>query len=225
MKAVIGGIKGGTGKTLAATNLVAMLHLAGRKVLLVDADDQASAAEFCDQRAQLGRGTLRCVRLSGAAVREQVRVLAADFDDVIIDTGGRDTASQRAALSVADVVLLPFQPGNFDLWTLDKVLSLLGEIRAVNPGLRALAYVSRGLPSGTDNADARALLAEADGIDLLDVTIGNRKAFNAAAGEGLSIVELPGRSADAKGAAEMLALYRGLFGVEWTRLQEAVPTR
>jgi chromosome partitioning protein len=40
MIALIGGEKGGTGKTTLATNLAAKRVLAGRDVLLVDADAQ-----------------------------------------------------------------------------------------------------------------------------------------------------------------------------------------
>ncbi|WP_460972958.1 hypothetical protein [Spirosoma migulaei] len=32
------------------------------------------------------------------------------YDHIVIDTGGRDTTSQRAALSVADVAMIPFAP-------------------------------------------------------------------------------------------------------------------
>ena len=46
----VGGIKGGSGKSLGATNLAIMRRLAGFDALLVDADDQKSASEFVAQR-------------------------------------------------------------------------------------------------------------------------------------------------------------------------------
>lgn len=208
----VGGIKGGGGKSVTATNLIVMRRLAGVDALLVDADEQGSAAEFADQRAALERGTIPCVRLNGKAVREQVRQLAPRYADIIIDTGGRDTASQRAALSVSDLALLPFQPGNFDLWTKETVEALIEEVRTINPGLRALAYISRGLSQGTDNAQARELLATSAVLELAEVTLVNRKAVNSATGEGLAVVELQGRARDPKAEAEMRALYRAVFG-------------
>ena len=51
------------------------------------------------------------------------------YADIIIDAGSRDTAGLRAALTVADVALVPFQPRSFDLWTLDKVISLITEAK------------------------------------------------------------------------------------------------
>jgi chromosome partitioning protein len=54
-------------------------------------------------------------------VRTETQWLAGKYDDVIIDTGGRDTASRRAALTVAEVLLVPCLPRSFDIWTLEKV--------------------------------------------------------------------------------------------------------
>src|SRR5918997_2592123 len=110
---VVGGIKGGTGKITIATNLAVLRSQAGHDVLLVDADEQGSAAEFSEQRNALHPDlpAFTCVRLAGTSVRSELRRLAPRYQDVIIDTGGRDTTSQRAALTVADVMLIPFPPG------------------------------------------------------------------------------------------------------------------
>lgn len=205
-----GGLKGGGGKSTAATNLAIMRMKAGRKVLLVDADEQRSASEFVEQREALGHGTLPCVQLVGQNVVAQLRALAPNYDDMIVDTGGRDTQSQRSALLASDILLLPFQPGNYDLWTVAQVERLIGDIKSVNEKLRALAYISRGYPVGSDNGDAAAMLRKSDVITFLDVTIIGRKAFNMSAGEGLAVVEMP--KADKKAVAEIEQLYRAVFG-------------
>jgi chromosome partitioning protein len=57
-------------------------------------------------------------------------------------------------------VLLPFAPRGPDLWTIDAAVELIGEIRAVNESLRALALVNRADPIGNDNAEAEAAFAE-----------------------------------------------------------------
>ena len=41
------------------------------------------------------------IKLTGAAVRTETLRLREKYQDIIIDTGGRDTISQRAALTVA----------------------------------------------------------------------------------------------------------------------------
>ena len=46
MIVVVGGIKGGSGKTTVATNLAIIQAVNGRDVLLIDADDQETASDF-----------------------------------------------------------------------------------------------------------------------------------------------------------------------------------
>jgi chromosome partitioning protein len=183
---VVGGIKGGSGKSTIATNLAVLRSQIGHDVLLVDADEQGSAAEFSEQRSVLhpDRPTFTCVRLVGASVRSELRRLAPRYQDVIIDTGGRDTTSQRAALTVADVMLIPFPPGSFDLWTVRQVSKLIEEMHAAHD-FDALAVLNRGEPRGSDNQDALGLLRDATAFRTLDASLGSRKAFKTAAGEGL----------------------------------------
>jgi chromosome partitioning protein len=206
----VGGIKGGGGKTTAATNLAVMRRLGGFDVLLIDADEQRSASEFVSQREALGHGLIPCVQLVGAAVRTQVRQLAPRYADIVIDTGGRDTASQRAALTVSDVMLVPFQPGNFDLWTLEQVERLVEEVRSVNETLDAYCFISRGYAAGADNQQAAELLRNSAVLRFLDAPVIGRKAFNTASGEGLAVVESKPR--DAKAISEIQRLYDAVFG-------------
>ena len=57
MITVIGGIKGGSGKTTLATNL-SVMRSAHTKVLLVDADEQKSASDWSQQRDHIMIPTL-----------------------------------------------------------------------------------------------------------------------------------------------------------------------
>src|SRR5215467_5104960 len=121
MVLVIGRTKGGSGKTLLATNLTVFRAGEGHDVLLIDADEQGSAMDFTRQRQQRmkdGPG-YTAIQTREADVAVQVRQMAQKYDDIIIDVGGRDTASQRAALAVAQTLLIPFSPTSVDLWTAD----------------------------------------------------------------------------------------------------------
>jgi chromosome partitioning protein len=210
----VGGIKGGSGKTTVATNLAIMRALAGRDVLLIDADDQETATDFTalrtERRAE-GAG-YTSIKLTGPAVLTETRKLSAKYDDVVIDTGGRDTASQRAALAVSDVLLVPFVPRSFDVWTIEKVAALVEEMRTANPQLRAFTFINRADSRGSDNSDAGDILKDTTALTLIDATLGQRKAFGNAAAEGVAITEL--KQPDPKATSEIRALYEKVFDTD-----------
>ena len=204
----IGGIKGGSGKTTIATNWTVLLSASGRDVILVDADDQETATDFTAWRNERmgGNAGYTAIQLREHAVRTEVIKLKDKYDDIVIDTGGRDTASQRAALTVADVYLIPFIPRSFDVWTVEKVETLIDEIRVVNPDLKAFAFLNRADPRGTDNAEATECLQESPAFSFLFAPLGNRKAFSNAAAQGMGVTEIKPR--DRKAVTELKTLFK-----------------
>lgn len=210
----IGGIKGGSGKTTVATNLAVMRSLAGKDILLIDADDQETATDFTalrNSQKQDGAG-YTSIKLNGAAVRTETLRLTSKYDDIIIDTGGRDTTSGRAALSVANVALIPFVPRSFDIWTLDKVNALVEEMKTVNPNLQAFAFLNRTDAKGQDNREAAALLQESSHLGFISPALGMRKAYSNAGAAGLAVTEL--KPADPRASAEISILYKYVFDMK-----------
>jgi chromosome partitioning protein len=205
---VIGGIKGGSGKTTIATNLAVMRSLVS-KVLLVDADEQKSAWDWSQQRDERSKKPScrsRCfvtVCMYGKSIYSNLNKLKEDYDDIIVDTGGRDTTSQRAALCIANKLILPFKPSSIDIWTLGPIKQIINE--CVNPNLKAYGLISQADPSGKDNQEALEIVKEYSEIIPLNCTIGNRKSFRNAASEGLGICEL--HPQDKKACQEMQILY------------------
>ena len=213
----VGGIKGGSGKTTVATNLTIMLSLMGRKVLLVDADDQGSATDFTAARneAMDDKAGYTAIRLFEDAVRREVLNFADTFDDIVIDTGGRDTKNQRSAMVVSDVYLVPFVPGSYDIWTIDQVEQLIGEIRAVNPDLRAYVFVNKGDHEGHYNEQASEVLRESEELAFLPESLGNFKVYRHSTALGQSIVEYKPRHT--KAITELCTLFdRVVEGLEKT---------
>lgn len=209
---VVGGIKGGSGKTTVATNL-AVMSAKERDVLLIDADDQETATDFTVLRnATLPAGAgYTSIKLTGPAVRTETQRLAAKYDTIIIDTGGRDTTSQRAALSIATLLLAPFVPRSFDIWTLDKVSALVEEMRSANPRLAAYVFINRADPRGQDNTDTADALSESQALHFVPTPLGSRKAYSNAAAQGLGVIEL--RPQDPKATEEISTLYQRVFNI------------
>jgi chromosome partitioning protein len=64
--------------------------------------------------------------------------LVSKYGEIVIDVGGRDTGSLRAALTVADAIPVPFQPRSVDLWAGEQIAALVSEAKLLNE--RLLAY-------------------------------------------------------------------------------------
>jgi len=206
-------VKGGVGKTTIAVNVAVQRSRAGRNVLLVDADEQSTASGFTSQRAEtLGDPGYTCVKLSGADVRTQVLRMEGNYDDVVIDAGGRNTDSLRAALTIAEVAVAPFQPRSFDIWTLQTIGELVATARVYNPNLVAWAIINCADPTGANNEQAVEALSGAEAITYLDCPIGRRVAFPNASSDGLAVTEL--KRWDAKAPADLAALIKAIFPKE-----------
>ena len=125
----------------------------------------------------------------------------------MIDVGGRDTGSLRAALTVADTLLVPVQPRTFDVWSVEQMAEFVREARAVNDKTARACCPQRRRFRRQGQRRGRRRLADADGIVCLDVRVVRRKAFPNAAARGRSIVEQAGQ--DPKAATELAALVAG----------------
>lgn len=208
----IGGIKGGSGKTTVAVSLAVMLAGKKRKVLLVDADKQATATEFTQWRTEtLGHTGFVSIQLSDMRVRNEVLKLKSDYDDIVIDAGGRDTASQRAALAVSDIFIAPFAPKSFDIWTLEQVVQLVQEMQIANPDIQLYALLNKVDYNEKDIKDARAYIEELGVLKVLKATLHERKAFANAAAAGLAVTEY--KPINEKAIAELKALFKEILAL------------
>lgn len=209
---LVGGEKGGVGKSLIAVSLATMRALEGYDVLVIDADRQASATLWSNIRvADQIRPAVACVEKTGDALGAAVKDLATRYDDVVIDAGGQDSVELRAGLTVADVVLFPLGYGVFDLGTLDKLAELVDLVKPINPGLIAKVLVNRAEthPNMKEAQTAQDVIGEYANLDLLRVVMRNRIAFSRALEQGRCALEL--KPQDEAAIAELTGVYEGVF--------------
>lgn len=197
--------KGGVGKTTMALNLAAARALDGRDVLAVDGDRQGSLIAALANRED-GPAIAAAHYSEGQLLRQQVTMARERYSDIIIDAGGRDNTALRAALMLADLVIIPFQPRSFDVWALDDMSALLAEARAARD-IRAVAFLAMADSRGHDNDDAAG--ATPEGIEYLATPVGRRKSIADAAGRGRGILEEASR--DPKATMEIRRLVAAVF--------------
>jgi chromosome partitioning protein len=139
---LLGGEKGGTGKSTLATNMAVHLTRAGRDVLLLDADRQGTASNWTTERAEHQKlPQVVCVQRYGNLF-QTVKDLARRYQEVIIDAGGRDSEELRSAMVIANKFYSPFRPSQGDLWTAEHLASLVTMARGLNPSLEVFAVLS-----------------------------------------------------------------------------------
>ena len=209
---LIGGEKGGTGKTTLAVNLAAMRALQGRDVLVIDTDIQASASYWAQTRDEAGvKPRVACIQKFGKGLQTEVRDLATRYQDLVIDAGGRDSVELRSALVVAERVYIPIQPSQFDIWTLGRMDDLVKTAQGFNPDLQAWVVISRAStnPSVSEVTEAQSLLADFEHLSLSPAVIRDRIVYRKAARDGLSVEEQ--KPTDPKALDEMQALFQEVF--------------
>jgi chromosome partitioning protein len=209
---LIGGEKGGTGKTTIATNLAAMRAKVKKDTILIDTDKQSTASYWCFKREESGMyPRITSVQKFGKTVRTEVLALKEKYDDVIIDAGGRDSEELRGAMLVADIALIPLRPSQFDLWTLSRINDLVAEVKDINEKLRAFVCLNQlsANPVVKEANEAKEFFTDFQNISLAQSTICERISFRKAAILGASVLELEQK--DNKAIDEMNQLYKEMF--------------
>lgn len=219
MVVLIGGEKGGTGKSSLATNLAASRADAGHDLILVDTDKQGSASHWVATREEqdASLAPVPCVQVFKKRVTAQVQELSDRYDDIVIDAGGRDSVELRAALVVADRLFVPLQPSQFDMWTIERMNDLIEQAQAINPDLQGWAVINRASPNPvvTESEEAQEVLEEFDNIAYSGIVIHERIAFRRAVRSGRSVFEMG--DPDPKACRELSALYEAIYDQSLTR--------
>jgi hypothetical protein len=105
-------------------------------------------------------------------VREPTRLESnvTEFVDV-------DTSSLRAALTVADILVVPVLPATFDVWSLDPPQELIHEAREINRPLRAIVILNAADAQGRDNEEPAAIIRDKEGFDTSLIRLCGAKRF------------------------------------------------
>jgi chromosome partitioning protein len=209
---LIGGEKGGPGKTTIATNLAAIRTAELEDVLLVDTDKQPTASYWCSLREDKSiTPRVSSIQKYDKAVRTEILELKKKYTDIIIDAGGRDSPELRGALLVCDKAIFPLRPSQFDLWTLGRLNLLVETASEINEDLKAFVVINQASPNPAvkEAKEMKEFLDEFPNIKLLKTAICERISFRRSALHGMAVTEYTPE--DLKACEEMNNLYREIF--------------
>jgi len=190
--------KGGTGKTTLSLSLAVAAHKAGKSVVIIDLDPQASAANWADRREE---GAPVAVSAQVSRLQNVIETAAENgVDFVVIDTPPKSESASLAAAKAADLILVPCRPQIYDLETIPatkEIISLAGD----KPAIVVMNAVP---PQGKRHEEAKQVI-ESLGLPVASKAFIQRAAFGDAPNEGLTALEY---EPDGKAAQEIKALYR-----------------
>ena len=212
---LVGGEKGGTGKTTIATNLAAMRTIRGHDILLVDTDKQGSASAWSNIRDVNDiKNRVPNVQKFGSNLGADIKDLKNRYEDIIIDAGGRDSVELRAAMTIADFMYIPVQASQFDIWTLSIMNDLVAKAKGFNPNLVPNILINRAAtnPIVNEVQEAKNVLQDFENLKLLHLVLKERISYRKAAKNGLSVIEL--EKPDLKAINEMTMLYKEVFNAK-----------
>ncbi|MEW6989735.1 AAA family ATPase [Colwelliaceae bacterium 6441] len=214
MMILVGGEKGGSGKSCLAQNL-AVYFARDKKaiVLMVDCDPQRTTSDWIQARnTDPSLPSINCIQLYGK-IRNDLLSLTQHYDYVIVDCGGQDNLALRAAMSVAEHVIIPLRPKRRDLKTVPHMEDMLSTCKMVNPKMLASFVITQcpALPSQANRILEAKDVCRSYGINVLDSVTYSRNIYDDSEEQGSSVIEI---DPEGKASTEMKAIAEELLAMK-----------
>lgn len=189
--------KGGCGKTTVTVQVAGTLGLRGKKVLLVDLDEQGSAS-LClanaDEDKPFPAATINLSAMPGKAHLEIKKHLE-NYDYIVIDCPPSiNNPAPSNALVISDLAVIPVIPSPPDILAAVAAKELAQKVQKLNTDLKIVMLANQVQARTSLARDAIDLLnEEIDGIPLLQTRLASRTAFRESLGNGSTVHALKGQ--------------------------------
>ncbi|HHY2611886.1 TPA: AAA family ATPase [Enterobacter hormaechei] len=211
MITVVGGNKGGSGKTTTASNLAIALAHEGQDVCLLNGDLQRTAAKHHAEREASGIEPTFTLIEKFDNLTQTLRALDEKYDHVIVDVAGRNSREFITSGVVAHQIIAPLQCSQPDLDTLTELAQQIEAMRDLNPELKVYCLQSMATTNpvlrGNERKEFLEYLEEFPTVETLQTVICFRKVYRDCMSNGTGVVETNNEAAK----AEIMQLMKEVF--------------
>lgn len=208
MITVIANLKGGSGKSTVAFNLAIWLKMKGEVVAAYDLDPQQTLNDVAIVRKEYDIVPELALSVTdNSGVRE---ALSSHSCHVLVDVGAANMDAMKAAISIANRVIVPVQPSQPDVWATQRFLKIINDACGDNNSPELVAFINRADTHHAvrESDEAEQALKMLGKFRVIPYRLCQRTSFRRTLSEGLSIFELSGKS---KGAEEFDRLAQALY--------------
>ncbi len=203
MLTLFANFKGGTGKSTIVFNMAVWRMAQGHQVTVCDLDPQRTLTDVATIRDEDAIApALKIVQKLPARGKAQ--------GDWLIDVGTSDMKSLRAAIRMADLIVIPVTPSQADIWATQHFLGIVSAEHSKTAAPPMLAFVNRAdpHPRSRENTETTEALQALKPLKALSQKMVQRLAFRRSFSEGLAVFELEPNS---KAADELDALAHAIY--------------
>lgn len=184
--------KGGSGKTTVSMCLAGALANKGNKVLVVDADAQATASRWAASAEEPTAFPAAVIGLStaNAKVHREVKKFVNDYDYIIIDCPpAADSPVPQSALLISDLAIVPVIPSPLDLWAAVGIREVISQVKTLNETLESRLVINQCQPNTSLAKESLEILSDF-GIEVCETKLGQRQVYRQIAIFGQSVNQL-----------------------------------
>ena len=166
----------------------------GHKVLLIDADKQASASTWAGFRDE---PAFQVVSMARDNMAKEALKLAAEFSVTVIDGPPHAEMVARSCIIASDFVAVPIEPSGLSTWASDLTVRQIHEAQQYKENLKCGFVVSRKIGKTVIGHDIRTMATES-GMPIRSAEIEQRVSFAESMTMGRTIFEWSPRSPAAR---------------------------
>lgn len=197
--------KGGCGKTSLAINVARGLSLSGKKILLIDADQQQSSLNWYEA----GGGVFfPVVGLFSPIIHKVIDSHKKNFDWIVIDAPPSNESIHKSIFWASDLVIVPLCPSPLDNWATESTVLMIRDQQELYDISKSYFVITKTKPQ-TNSSKEVMRIANGYKLPTFETVMTLREDFSSSFKYGQTIFETKNKD----GKSEILNIISEIRGV------------